>query len=77
MAKPDKHYGIEESKAFVATFDIVPKSSGPLSGLRFAVKDIIDIAGYKTSFGHPRWRDTHPVAATNAVCVDQLLFAGA
>ena len=70
-------YSIEESKAFVETMVIEPKGSGILTGLRFAVKDLIDIGGYKTSCGNPTWRDTHPKAATNAVCVDQLLLAGA
>src|SRR5208283_6174532 len=70
-------YDIEESKAFVETVVIEPKSSGILTGLRFAVKDLIDIGSYKTSCGNPTWRDTHPKAATNAVCVDQLLLAGA
>jgi amidase len=70
-------YDIEESQAFVETVVIEPKGSGVLTGLRFAVKDLIDIGGYKTSCGNPTWRDTHPKAATNAVCVDQLLLAGA
>ena len=51
--------------------------SGPLDGLSFAVKDIIDVGGHVTGCGNPAWRDTHPRAATNAVCVDQLLGAGA
>jgi len=70
-------YEIEESKAFVETFTLEPKGAGALDGLRFAVKDLIDLGGHKTSCGNPNWRDTHPVAAANAVCVDQLLFAGA
>ena len=72
-----KRYGIEESQAFVETVIVEPKSSGVLTGLQFAVKDLIDLGGYKTSCGNPTWRDTHPKAATNAVCVDQLLMAGA
>jgi amidase len=68
---------IEESGAFVETVTIEPKCSGALTGLRFAVKDLIDLGGYKTSCGNPTWRDTHPKVATNAVCVDQLLLAGA
>src|SRR6185437_5314020 len=43
----------------------------------FAVKDTIDIAGFKTGCGNPRWRDSHPAAAVHAVCVEQLLLAGA
>ena len=36
-------YDIEESKAFVETVIIEPKSAGVLTGLRFAVKDLIDL----------------------------------
>lgn len=77
MTSARVRYNIEESGAFVETVTIEPKSSGVLTGLRFAVKDLIDLGGYKTSCGNPTWRDTHPKAATNAVCVDQLLLAGA
>ncbi|MBI4964778.1 MAG: amidase [Desulfomonile tiedjei] len=73
MKRPD----LEPSGAFVETVTVEPKGSGILTDLRFAAKDLIDLEGYKTSCGNPTWRDTHPVAATNAVCVDQLLFAGA
>ena len=59
-------YDIVESKAFVETVVIEPRSSGVLTGLQFAVKDLIDLGGYKTSCGNPTWRDTHPKAATNA-----------
>src|SRR4029077_1128613 len=51
--------------------------SGPLDGLRFAVKDTIDVAGLKTGCGNPTWRDSHPAAVVHAVCVEQLLLAGA
>ncbi|WP_181919635.1 amidase family protein [Alkalilimnicola ehrlichii] len=51
--------------------------SGPLSGLRFAVKDVIDVAGTVTGLGHPLWRSTHAPAASNADCVVRLLAAGA
>lgn len=67
----------EETRAFIQRFIEEPKSSGPLDGLSFAVKDLIDVKGYKTSCGNPHWRDTHPAAAAHAVCVDQLLYAGA
>jgi amidase len=76
MSKESGTYGFEESGAFVDIFAIEPTSSGPLSGLTFAVKDLIDIAGHKTGCGNPDWRKTHPVAAANGVCVDQLLHAG-
>ena len=37
---------IEQSGAFVETFDLPPTGDGPLTGLRFAVKDLIDVAGH-------------------------------
>ncbi len=67
---------IMECGAFVEAFDLAPTGSGPLDGLRFGVKDLIDVAGHVTGCGNPTWRNTHPPAATNAVCVDQLLAAG-
>ncbi len=70
-------YSIEESGAFVHTFEIEPNGSGVLSGLSFAVKDLIDLAGQKTGCGNPRWQETHPPAAAHAICVEQLLSAGA
>jgi amidase len=77
MTRALVRHNIEESKAFIETMNIKPKSPGILNGLRFAVKDLIDLGGYKTSCGNPTWRDTHPIAPANAVCVDQLLLAGA
>jgi amidase len=68
---------IEQSGAFVEVFSLEPTGEGPLSGLTFAVKDIIDIAGHRTGCGNPTWRDTHPAPRSHAVCVDQLLSAGA
>jgi amidase len=68
---------VEQSNAFVTTFDLSPTSSGPLDGLCFAVKDTIDVAGFKTGCGNPTWRDSHPAAVVHAVSVEQLLLAGA
>src|SRR6478609_9918870 len=68
---------VAEGNAFVTTFNLSSTGSGPLDGLRFAVKDTIDIAGFKTGCGNPTWRDSHPAAVVNAVCVEQLLHAGA
>src|SRR5213083_2559425 len=68
---------VAQSNAFVTTFDLSPTSSGPLDGLRFAVKDTIDVARFKTGCGNPTWRDSHPAAVVHAVCVEQLLLAGA
>ena len=68
---------VAQSNAFVTTFDLSPTGSGPLDGLRFAVKDTIDVAGFKTGCGNPTWRNSHPAAVAHAVCVEQLLRAGA
>jgi amidase len=51
--------------------------AGPLAGLRFAAKDIYDIAGHRTGFGSPDWLRTHPPAVRTAPVVQQLLDAGA
>ena len=67
---------VTQSNAFVTTFDLSPTGSGPLDGLCFAVKDTIDVAGFKTGCGNPTWRDTHPAAIVHAVCLEQLLSAG-
>ena len=76
MTETHKTYTFEDSAAFVQRVAIEPKATGPLDGLSFAVKDLIDLAGYRTSCGNPRWLETHPVAVADAVCVDQLLYAG-
>ena len=67
----------EQSGAFVETIELSPTAGGPLARLGFAVKDVIDVAGRLTGCGNPTWRDTHPPAAVQAVCVEQLLAAGA
>lgn len=51
--------------------------SGPLAGLTFAVKDLYDVAGQVTSYGHPEWARTHGTAAATAPIVTTLLEAGA
>jgi amidase len=66
-----------ESGAFVETFDLPQTGDGPLAGLRFAVKDLIDVAGRPTGCGNPTWRETHPPPVAHAVCVEQMLAAGA
>ncbi|MFC0242177.1 amidase [Rhodopseudomonas telluris] len=56
----------------------VPASaSGPLDGLTFAVKDLIDVAGTITGGGNPDWLRTHTPAARSAPVVERLLGAGA
>ncbi|MFC5068524.1 amidase [Flaviflagellibacter deserti] len=50
---------------------------GPLRGLTFAAKDVFDIKGSRTGFGHPAWLDSHPPATETATAVTRLLDAGA
>jgi amidase len=55
---------------------IEPTGSGSLDGVSFAVKDLISIAGHVSSFGHPRWRETHEAATTDAAIVARTRAAG-
>jgi amidase len=76
MKTPDAS-AVALSGAFVETFCLPPYASGPLDDLTFTVKDNIALAGRKTSYGNPSWRDRHPAPLHNALCVDQVLAAGA
>lgn len=58
-------------------FVVEPLAPGPLSGLRFAAKDIFDVAGHPTGAGNPMWLATHPVPVAHSDVVAQLLQAGA
>ena len=49
--------------------------NGPLHGIPFAVKDLIDVAGWPVRFGSRRFADR--IAATTAPCVARLIGAGA
>ena len=50
---------------------------GRLAGLRFAAKDIYDIAGQTCCCGNPDWLASHPPAERTASAVAALLDAGA
>jgi len=65
--------------AFVpgVTLHRAPRRAGPLSGLTFAAKDLLDVAGVVTGCGNPDWAATHQPAQTDAWAVDALLQAGA
>jgi amidase len=52
-------------------------ATGPLAGLRFAAKDLFDIAGQTTGCGNPDWLRTHGPAAATAPAVARLVEAGA
>lgn len=45
------------------------RPGGPLTGLRFAVKDLIDVAGVPTGAGSPEWLASHPPPAADAPIV--------
>jgi amidase len=51
--------------------------TGPLAGLRFAVKDVFAVAGHSACFGNPDWLATHPPAVATAPVVERLLGTGA
>ena len=51
---------------------------GPLAGLTFAAKDNLDVLGFASGCGNPRWLETHPdPAPAHAPAVAALLNAGA
>lgn len=51
--------------------------SNNLEGIRFAVKDVFDIAGTRTGAGNPVWFSDHEVAHKHATAVERLLSSGA
>jgi amidase len=59
------------------SFSLPRTGDGPLTGATAAVKDLMAIEGHTSSFGHPRWRATHPPATRTAPAVSRLLDAGA
>jgi amidase len=71
---------VVQRSAFVPhdlTEPIEGRSDGPLAGLTAAVKDMYDIAGYRTGAGNPEWLASRPPAKTHAGAVRKLLDAGA
>jgi amidase len=52
-------------------------STGPLSGLSFAVKDLFDVAGYPTSGGQPFVLAMSGIKSNTAPTVQKLLASGA
>lgn len=71
--------GMADVGAFVpgGEFVLSPMGEGPLSGLRFAVKDLIDIEGTITGAGNPDWAAAMEPARASAPVVDALLKGGA
>ncbi len=58
-------------------FEVAGADCGPLAGLDFAAKDIIDVAGRVTGCGNPDWLRTHEPAAETATVIRCCLDAGA
>ena len=65
--------------AFVAgpRCHIAGAATGPLAGLGFAVKDLIDVAGWSTGGGNPDWPAYAGLPTRHAWVVETLLAAGA
>ncbi|WP_051407521.1 amidase family protein [Nocardia sp. CNY236] len=53
------------------------RCAGGLSGHSVAVKDMIALAGHRSSYGLAAWRATHPPSETTAPVLERLLDAGA
>jgi hypothetical protein len=50
---------------------------GALHGLDFVVKDVFDVAGYRTGAGNPEYRAQHGAATVTAPAVTRVVDAGA
>ncbi len=59
------------------SFGIPAVSSGPLTGVTVAVKDMFAIEGHVSSFGLARWRETHSPSKYTSPVLARLLAAGA
>lgn len=57
--------------------DVPASAEGPLKGLRLAVKDLFDVAGYPTGCGNPLMLAASGIKTTHAPAVARLLSAGA
>ena len=70
---------MDELNAFVpgARCRVAGAPGGPLHGLTFAVKDLIDVAGWPTGGGNPDWARANAVPQRHAWVVQTLLAAGA
>jgi amidase len=52
-------------------------ANGPLSGRRFAAKDVLDVEGHRCCAGNPDWLASHEPAGATAAAVRRVLDAGA
>jgi len=60
-----------------ARAELAGAPAGALTGSRFAVKDLVDVAGWRTGAGNPDFLADAPVATRSAPVVTALLAAGA
>lgn len=60
-----------------ADFVLPPTGTGPLTGVRFAVKDVFDIAGCTAGAGCASYARGRPAAVSTAPAIQRLLAAGA
>ena len=80
VSKSNDEFSIADPfNAFVpgSAVHIKGASDGPLAGLKFAAKDIYDVAGFVTGGGNPDWARTHAPAENHAPVIQTLLDAGA
>ena len=69
---------VANGDAFIdAEVRVAGHADGPLAGLTFAVKDIIDVAGTVTGCGNPTYQQLQQPSIRHAKVVSQLLDAGA
>ena len=61
--------------ALITNLEAGPAQPGPLAGVRVAVKDLIDIAGVRTTYGSQIYADHVP--ERTATAVERLIAAGA
>jgi amidase len=63
--------------AHTGSIRIAGSTEGPLAGLTFAVKDLLDVAGLKTGGGNPDWLKEQIPAEKHAYAVARVLAGGA
>ena len=80
MISIGREFDVEDSVGAWVThgkFIIDGSPHGRLQSLRFAVKDVFDVAGAVTGFGNPTWFDTHQAPTLTCPVVQSLLDSGA
>ena len=78
MVRPEEPFS-DSLDAFCKDTDayLAGPEGRPLSDLKYAAKDIFDVAGYVTGGGNPDWKATHPPAEKHAWIVETLFNSGA